>query len=160
MTANEAAFLLDGSWKLGWFQANAQNIDDFTVTYVPAKGEREATEIIGGLSMGYYITQQAWDDPKKREACVQFIMAMTTDEVVTSFGALSITALKEGTTPPSDADSLVMAALDMVRGCTGYAAAAQDGLTPTARDALFASVKDVVTGMVSAEEAIENSLKI
>ncbi len=157
---NEAAFLLDGSWKLGWIQTNAENIDNFTVTYVPAMGERKPTEIIGGLSMGYYITQQAWDDPAKREACVSFVMAMTTDEVVNSFGALSITALKEGTTPPLDADSLVMAALAMTRGSTGVAAAAQDGLTPDARVALFADVKYIVWGDKTPEEAIDDCLII
>lgn len=157
---NESAFLLDGTWKLGWIQQNAEDVDDFTVTYVPAKNERLPTEIIGGLSMGYYITRQAWDDPEKREACVEFVMAMTTDEVVSSFGALSITALKEGTTPPSDADSLVMAALAMTRGCTGIVAAAQDGLATEARDALFADVKRIVTGEITPEEAIDNSLAI
>lgn len=158
---NQAAFLLDGSWKLGWVQSNAQNLADFTVTYAPAKGERSATEIVGGLSMGYFITQQAWDDPKKREACVEFVMAMTTDEVVTSFGELSITALKEGTTPPTDADNLVLAALDMIKGCTGYAAAAQDGITPPdARDDLFADVRYVVTDEMTPQQAIEGCIVI
>lgn len=160
MTSHKAAFLLDGSWKLGWFQDNAENLDDFTITYVPAKGERKATDIVGGLSMGYYITRKAWDDPAKRQACVEFVTAMTTDEVVNAFGALSITALKNGTTPPADADSLVMAALAMTKGCTGIVMAVQDGLIPTARDALFADAKNIATGAITPGQAIENCLSI
>ena len=156
----EAAFILDGSWQVGWLQANAADINDFLVTYVPAKGERKPTDIIGGLSMGYYITKKAWDDPKKREACVEFVKAMTTDEVVSSFGALSVTALKNGTHLPDNADPLVMSALAMTKNCTGIVSAAQDLLIPDARKALFDDVVNIVTGDVSPQEAIDNSLGV
>lgn len=160
MTDNKAAFMIDGSWKIGWFQTNAADLNDFTVTYVPAKGERKATEIVGGLSMGYYITQKAWDDPEKRQACVDFILAMTTDEVVTTFGSLSVTALKNGIEAPVDADPLVLSALAMTKGCTGIVPAAQDGLSQAARIALFNDVKNIVTGTITPEEAIDNCLSI
>lgn len=155
---DQAAFLIDGSWKVGYFQDNADNIDDFTVTYVPAKGERKATDMIGGLSMGYYITRKAWDDPEKRDACVQFVQYMTTDEVVSKFGATSVTALKNGTIPPEDADSLVQAALDMTKNSTSVVAAVQDRLNKTARSYLFSAVKDVVSGKSTAAEVIDACL--
>lgn len=160
MADNKAAFAIDGSWKLGWFAENAQNIDDFTVTYVPSQGERKATDMIGGLSMGYYITKKAWDDPEKQKACVDFITAMTTDEVVSSFGATAVTALKNGTIAPSDADSLQKAALAMTKGATGVAPATQDNLKQTARTALFADVKNVATGKTTAEAAVDAALAI
>lgn len=158
MADNKAAFAIDGSWKIGWFQENAENIDDFTVTYVPSQGERKATDIVGGLSMGYYITKKAWDNPEKQAAVVDFINAMTTDEVVTTFGATSITALKNGTTAPADADSLVTAALAMTKGATGIAAATADGLNQAARNALFADVKNVATGKTTADAAVDAAL--
>lgn len=160
MTENKAAFMIDGSWKVGWFQINAEDINNFTVTYVPAKGERIATDIIGGLSMGYYITKKVWDDPAKREACVNFILAMTTDEVVSSFGSLSVTALKNGTTPIQDADSLETAALEMTKGCTAVVSAAQDALSLTARSSLFGDVAGIVAGSITPEEAIDKCLSI
>jgi len=160
MTENKAAFMLDGSWKLGWFQTNASDINDFTVTYVPAKGERKATDIVGGMSMGYYITKRAWDDPDKRQACIDFVTAMTTDEVVNTFGALSITALKNGTKLPGNADALVKDALKMTKGCTGIVLAVQDGLNPTARDMLFNDVKNIVTGKTTPQKAIDHCLAI
>lgn len=160
MLDGEAAFLLEGSWKLGWFQTNADNIDDFTVTYVPAKGERRATDIVGGMSMGYYITRAAFDDAAKRDACIEFVMAMTTDEVVNSFGALSVTALQAGTRPPDDADSLVTAALKMTKGCTGIVLAVQDGLIPDARTALFDNVKRIVAKEIAPADAIDSCLEL
>ena len=160
MLENKAAFLLDGSWQVGWLQANAEDIGDFMVTCVPAKGERKPTDIIGGLSMGYYITRKAWNDLKKREACVEFVKAMTTDEVVSSFGALSVTALRNGTKPPEDADPLVMSVLAMTKYCTSVVPAAQDMLVPAARKALFADVKNIVIGEISPEAAIDNCLAI
>ncbi|MDD3428510.1 MAG: ABC transporter substrate-binding protein, partial [Oscillospiraceae bacterium] len=143
MTDDKAAFAIDGSWKIGYFQDNAMDINDFTVTYVPGKGERKTTDLVGGLSMGYYITRKAWDDPEKRDAAVKFVEMMTTDEVVSTFGATAVTALKNGTTAPTDADALVTAALEMTKGATGIAAATEDGLSAESRAALFADIKNI-----------------
>ena len=160
MADDKAAFAIDGSWKMGWFAENTEDITNYTVTYVPGKGDRKSTDIVGGLSMGYYVTRKAWDDPAKREAAVKFVEAMTTDEVVNTFGATAITALKNGTTAPADADALVNDALAMTKGATGIAAAAQDGLNSNARAALFADIKNVVTGKTTAEQAITDCLAV
>jgi len=161
MADNEAAFAIDGSWKIGWFQENAADINDFTVTYVPGQNDRAATDLIGGLSMGYYITEKAWNDPEKREACVKFVEAMTTDDVVSLFGATAVTALKNGTTAPTDADSLVLAALAMTKDATGVASAVQDNLNQTARTELFSgSIKNIVTGSMTAADAVDGALAI
>lgn len=160
MAEDKAAFAIDGNWKMGWFRENVTNIDNYTVTYVPGKGDRKATDIIAGLTMGYYITQKAWDDPEKQKACVEFITSMTTDEVVSKFGPTSVTALKNGTIPPADADSMTNAALALTKGATGAAPAVQDGLNSNARAALFADVKNIVTGKTTAEAAIDNCLAV
>ncbi len=160
MADNKAAFAIDGSWKMGWFAENTEDVANYTVTYVPGKGDRKSTDIIGGLSMGYYITKKAWDDPEKREAAVQFVQAMTTDEVVTTFGATAITALKNGTKAPADANALQSDALVMTKNATGITAATQDGLNSDARAALFADIKNVVTGKTTAEKAITDCLAV
>ncbi|MDR1687334.1 MAG: ABC transporter substrate-binding protein [Clostridiales bacterium] len=160
MTDDSAAFMIDGSWKMGWFEENAEDISNFTVTYVPGMGERKSTDIIGGLSSGYYITRKAWDNPEKQAAAVAFVQAMTKDEVVNSFGATAITALKNGTTAPADASSLVQDALVMTKGASGVAEAAQDGLNPSARADLFGNVSNIVTGGMTAEAAIDQALAV
>lgn len=162
---DEAAFLLDGSWKVGWFQDNAEaagaDINNFTVTYFPSKEARKPTDAVGGFSMGYSITRKAWEDPAKREACVEFVTAMTTDEVAATFGELTVTALKNGIeAAEEDLDMLALSTLAMTKGCTAMVPAAQDLLKPVARDALFSSMSDIVTGKITAEQAIEDCLTL
>lgn len=61
----KAAFLVDGSWQVGHLgELYGDKIEDMAVRFVPAKGERKATEGIGGISMGYFITRKAWKDPE------------------------------------------------------------------------------------------------
>ena len=165
MLNNEAAFLLDGSWKVGWFQDTAEamevDVNNFTVTYCPSKGGRKSTDAVGGFSMGYSITKKAWDNPEKRQACVDFVTAMTTDEVAATFGELTVTALKNGVTPSGDdLDELAVSTVAMTKGCTAMVPATQDLLTPTAREALFNDIPRVVTGEITAEQAVENCLAI
>lgn len=162
---DEAAFLVDGSWKVGWFQNNAEavgaDIDNFTVTYFPSKGIRKPTDAIGGFSMGYCITKKAWDDPAKRKTCVDFITAMTTDEVTSTFGELTVTALKNGVIlSGEELGVLAESTVAMTKGCTAMVPAAQDLLSPVARDALFQDIPNIVTGKTTAEKAVENCLAL
>jgi hypothetical protein len=48
----------------------------------------------------------------------------------------------------------------MTKRCTGIVSAAQDLLGTDARGELFANVKNIVTGSVTSEEAVDESLKI
>lgn len=52
------------------------------------------------------------------------------------------------------------AALTMTKGATGVAPAVQDNLNQTARTALFADIKNIVTGKKTAEKAIDDCLAI
>ena len=162
---DEAAFLLEGSWKVGWFQDAADamgiDVDNFTVTYFPSKGERKPTDAIGGFSMGYSITRKAWSDPAKRAACVEFISAMTTDEVALTFGELTVTALKSGgITSVENLNMLAKSSIAMTKGCTAMVPATQDSLNPTARDVLFKNIPAIVTGITTAEAALAECLAI
>ena len=82
---------------------------------------------------------------------------MTTDDMVNKFAGGAPTALKSGLPEAADTDSLHAAAVTMFNGKTGMASAVQDALNQTARGVLFA-VKDVVTGTLAPEEAIETAL--
>lgn len=165
MLEDKAAFLVDGSWKVGWFQDNAEvagaDINNFTVTYFPSKGERKPTDAVGGFSMGYSITRKAWEDTAKRKACVEFVTAMTTDEVASTFGELTVTALKNGAILSGDElDELAESTIAMTKGCTAMVPATQDLLTPSARDALFTDISKIVLGNKTAEQAVEECLTI
>lgn len=72
-----------------------------------------ATDIIGGMSMGYYISRKAYENPKRYKA-VSFVEYMTSDEVVNKFATHSTTALKnQNKRDTEDLNSLQIKALWM-----------------------------------------------
>lgn len=156
----EAAFLVDGSWKVGHFsEYYEENLSDFAVSYVPAKGQRQASQAIGGISMGYFITRKAWEDPAKRDAAVQFVSHMTSDEVLSTFITTEFTALKNGV-QPTRLNALQQSAADTNAGITGVTEAVQDIITSEAKGMLFSCIPSVVTGSMTAEEAVEAALAL
>ena len=157
--SGEAAFLIDGSWKVGYFTENAEDLNDFTIAYVPGKGERSASEAIGGISMGYFITTKAWNDPDKREAAVEFVSQLTSDEVLSTFVTTEVTALVNGA-KPEGLNPLQQSAADANANITAIAGAVQDSLTAEARGDLFGNVQNVVTGKMSAEDAVASAIAL
>ena len=156
----EAAFLIDGSWKVGYFTENhADELDNYSVSFVPAKGEREATEAIGGISMGYFISRKAWDDPAKREAAVKFVEALTSDETLSTFVTTEVTALVNGA-KPAGLNELQQTAADVNAQITGIIGAVQDTISGEAKADLFGNIQKVVTGQMSAEEAVTSAIAL
>lgn len=156
----EAAFLIDGSWKVGYFNDNhGDNLGDYAISYVPAKGERKASEAIGGISMGYFITRKAWDDPAKRAAAVEFVSELTSDEVLSTFVTTEVTALVNGA-KPSGLNELQQSAADANANITGVVGAVQDIITAEAKGDLFANVQKVVSGQMTAEEAVASAIAL
>ena len=157
----KAAFLIDGSWKVGGIESMTDQIDNFTVTYVPGKGNRKTTDIIGGLSSGYYITKKAWDDLDKREAAVEFVTYMTSDEMVSKFAGVSATALKNGVAvDESQLSSLAVAGLELVKGATGMTGAVQDQIPTEARVPIFDGMPNLVVGKADISDAVSQVLEL
>lgn len=158
----KAAFAIDGSWKIGWFQEKAaDHLDDFVVSYVPAKADRKATDIIGGFSMGYYITKKAWDDADRREAAIDFIEHMTSDSVIARFSnnGVAPTALL---TPPKSEDSspFIQSASDMFRHQTSAVPAVQDLLSSEAKTVMFGGVAQVMVGAETPQALVDSVIAI
>ena len=156
----KAAFMVDGSWKVGYLSENyPDNLENFLISCVPAKGYRQATEAIGGISMGYFISRKAWDDPGKREAAVKFVSYLTSDEVLSTFVTTEVTALVNGATP-SGLNLLQQSAADANAHITGVTGPVQDTITREARADLFANIPKVVAGKMSAWEAVESAARL
>ena len=156
----DAAFLIDGSWKVNYFVENyPDSLSDYAISYVPAKGERKASEAIGGISMGYFITKKAWDDPAKQAAAVDFVKHMTSDEVMSTFVTTEVTALKNGATP-SGLNPLQQSAADANANITGVVGAVQDTISSECKTDLFANVQNVVTGKMSAADAVNSAIAL
>lgn len=156
----EAAFLIDGSWKVGYFTKNyPDDLEDFVVSYVPGKGDRPASDAIGGISMGYFITRKAWEDPEKREAAVEFVFHMTSEEVLSTFVTTEATALVNGATP-AGLNLIQQSAADANVNITGVVGAVQDTISGEAKSDLFANIQKVVTGQMTAAEAVESAMRL
>ena len=156
----DAAFLIDGSWKVGYFSGNHEDtLEDYVISYVPGKGERPASDAIGGISMGYFITRKAWEDPAKREAAVAFVSYLTSDEVLSKFVTTEVTALVNGA-KPEGLNILQQSAADANAAITGIVGAVQDTITPEAKGDLFGNIQNVVTGKMTAEEAVASAIAL
>ena len=157
---SEAAFLIDGSWKVGYFNENhGDELENYSVSFVPGKGERKATEAIGGISMGYFITRKAWDDPAKREAAVKFVETLTSDETLSTFVTTEVTALVNGA-KPAGLNALQQTAADVNAEITGVVGAVQDTISSEAKADLFGNIQKVVTGQMTAEEAVASAIAL
>lgn len=82
-----AAMRVDGSWF-----ANAIPREHWDTTIAmpfPAYAEdADPTAVIVGVSMGFYITRKAWDDPEARDAAVSFLTYLTSEESARRLGFL------------------------------------------------------------------------
>lgn len=170
-TDGKAAFLIDGSWKVGGITSACQSdaedastldkekLSKFDVTYVPGTDKRKASDLIGGLSSGYYITKKAWDDPEKRAAAVDFVEYMTSDEIVPIFSQHTASALK--TAPAVDEsvfNELQIKAMNMISKSTSFTAAVQDIFNGPCRVSTFDGMGDIVTGSKDAVDAVKEGL--
>lgn len=170
---DKAAFLVDGSWRVGSIMKACQSdsddestldvdkLNNFLVTYFPGSELRPATEIVGGFSMGYYITRKAWDNPEKREAAIQFISYMTSDKVVSDFSQYTTNALKTPVVIEAERNnSLQMSAIEMMLGKTGLTGAVQDYYEGECRLSTFDGMPEIVTGKIVSLEAVQEGLDI
>jgi raffinose/stachyose/melibiose transport system substrate-binding protein len=151
----EAAFMLDGSWRVGAIEDLGIS-DDFAVTFVPGTETRRTTDIISGLSSGYYITRKAWEDPEKREAAVDFVSFMTSDEKVSEFAEVTATALSDGV--QIDRESLspfYLSCLNMVESATGSSEAVQDYVPTNLRAPIFENMSGIVRGVKDIPAAVD-----
>lgn len=173
-TDGKAAFLIDGSWKVGGIVGACQSdpedpatldqakLDKFDVTYVPTTGDaRKATDLLGGLSMGYYISTKAWEDPDKRAAAVSFVTYMTSDEIVPVFAQHTASALKNApAVDESQFNSLQVKSMAMMSGATSLTGAVQDIFQGDCRVSTFDGMPEIVTGKVAAVDAVAEGLAV
>lgn len=172
-TDGKAAFLIDGSWKVGGIVGACQSDPDdpatldeeklakFDVTYVPGKGDRKATDLIGGITSGYYITRKTWEDPKKQATAVNFVEYMSSDSIVPIFAQHAASALKNA--PEVDTaqfNALQIKSMDMMAGATSLTGVLQDLFQGDCRVPTFDGMPEIVTGRVSAEDAVAEGLDI
>ena len=157
----KSAFYLDGSWKMGGIKEGTDDIDNFTVTYVPGNVDRKSTDIIGGLSSGWYISTKCWEDEAKRDAAVSLVEKFISDETVSAFAGTATTALKNGAEiDESSLTNLEKDALAMPKDTTGITGAVQDLVTQDERAPIFDNMPQIVEGQTEITDALQEMLDI
>ena len=88
-----------------------------------------------------------------------FVEHMPSDDVMSTFVTTEVTALKNGAAP-SGLNPLQQSAADANANITGVVGAVQDTITSEAKMDLFGNVQNVVTGAMSAEDAVASAIAL
>ena len=79
----EAAMILEGNWFLASIEDQKNTI---VIPFPQVENSAEAYGVaIGGMSSGFYITKRAFNNPQKRDAVVQYVMAQTNEKAVQKY---------------------------------------------------------------------------
>ncbi len=130
-----AAMQFDGSWFANTLPESA--MDTTAVLPVPSGGGA----VIGGVSMGFYLTRRAWDDPTRRDAAVGLLAWLTAPEHVARLGTEQISG------------ALAASVEAMLSGASAMLGPMQDDMNKDAREEwLLGCVPAVADGRMTAEE--------
>ena len=142
----KAAMQIDGSWFAGTLSAEA--MDTTAVLPVPAYAEGAGGAVIGGTSMGFYLTRCAWDSPR-RDAAVALFAHLT--------GSESRAVLGRGQAGGKLGDS----AAALLAGAGQLSSPIQDAMSMAARETwLLDCIVPVAMGAMTPEECWERVMAL
>lgn len=156
----KAAMQLDGNWRIGGI-TDQENV--VAIAFPGIKDQKaQKGAMVGGISSGFYITKKAWEDPAKREAAVKFVEAHTSKDGVTKYwvagGATGKAAVE--VEPISDMTKLAVSALEYSNSATTISSPTDSRIDPEAYKYIIANVVKISTGAVSAEDVLNEALKL
>lgn len=142
-----AAMQLDGSWfangipEASWDTTKVIPFPTFT-------DDADPTAILGGISMGFYLSRQAWEDPARRDAAVDLLAYLTSYD-----NSMLLGGYKYG-------GELLKSSYQMLNAANVLISPTQDAMRPEVRlGNWFAQIPDLVEGKVDAlaiwEEVME-----
>jgi raffinose/stachyose/melibiose transport system substrate-binding protein len=135
----KAAMQLDGSWFANSIQQASW--DNTTVIPFPTYSkDADPTAFIGGVSMGFYLSRKAWDDPAKRDAAVSLLAYLTTGDNAKKLGGFSF------------GGSLLEDSYTMLNNANVMLSPIQDEMTAEARSLWFSKVPALVDGTADPTE--------
>ena len=134
----KAAMQFDGSWFANTLPE--ANMDTTRVLPVPVAGG-DGGAVIGGVSMGFYLTRRAWNDPLRRDAAVELLAWLTAPENLARLSAEQTSgALRES-------------AQALLEGAGSLLGPVQDDMNKAAREAwLLECVPAVAEGRMTPDE--------
>jgi len=137
----EAAMQFDGSWFLSRIPEETMN-SIVVVPFPVYAAAADPTALVGDMSMGFYITRAAWNDPQRREAAVSLLEALTAEDMLSKLGGQRAE------------DILGESIQAMLAGATQLCKPVGERMRPEAHEALFAGIPGVASGAKSAAELL------
>lgn len=136
----KAAMQIDGSWFANSIPEDG--MDTTIVMPMPAyDDDADPHAFIGGVSMGFYLTRSAWEDPQRREAAVRLLACLTSDGNALKLGGYGFTG------------RLLESSLEMLKWEKSMLRPLQDDMSKEARETwLLECVAAVADGTMTAEE--------
>ncbi|MBQ8110712.1 MAG: extracellular solute-binding protein [Clostridia bacterium] len=142
-----AAMQIDGSWFGN--SIYAENMDTTAVMPVPALDGVDGGGIIGGVSMGFYLTRRAWDDPNCRDAAVALLAWLTRQDNLARLGTEQISG------------ALARSAEEMLSGAKALYKPIQDDMNRDARERwLLECVPAVASGEMTPEDCWRSVMEL
>lgn len=153
----QAAMQLDGSWYAG----GIPDQDNTVLVTFPVIPDGKASEgaMVGGISVGFYITKKAWEDPDKRDAAVKFVMAHTNKESVTLYWGGNGQAAC-AVEPLDTMTALGVSGLEYSSAASSISAPTDARLSQEAYSTLIAGIVDVSTGAKTSTDLLNEVLAI
>lgn len=154
--SKKAAMIIDGDWSVAY----VRDTENTAVVNFPADPERprKSTDLISGFSMGFYITQKAWNDSTKREAAVAFVQFLTTNDSIlrlnVSGAAMPIAGFTTGDSDQSNITPLRLSIDSLNENTTAFVGAVADKFRPEAREWLFSQILPLAKSEVTAEDLL------
>jgi raffinose/stachyose/melibiose transport system substrate-binding protein len=146
-STKRAAMQVDGSWFANGLPPG--NMDTTVVIPFPAYApEADPTTSIGGVSMGFYLSRSAWNDPEKRDAAVDLLHFLSTGDNAAALGGFIFTG------------KLLDSSYQMVNNAKFMNAPIQDVMSPEARAAWFGSIPGIAEGTIAPARMWESVMKM
>ena len=144
----KAAMQIDGSWFANGIPASS--MDSTIVMPFPTYAEdADPTAFIGGVSMGFYLTRKAWDDPAKRDLAVQLLAFLTNADSAAKLGGYQFSG------------KLLESSYEMINNANYMLSPFQDSMTKEAREAwLLGCISSIADGSMTAAECWEKVMAL
>ncbi|MDD3335242.1 MAG: extracellular solute-binding protein [Eubacteriales bacterium] len=142
----KAAMQVDGSWFAN--SLPALNMETTAVLPFPSMLQSEKPAYLFGVSMGFYLSRSAWDDPTRRDAAVDLLRYLTTGDNAAALGVYNIS------------DQLLASYHAMVEGDVRPCAPIQDAMRQDARGKWFSLIPGIADGTVEPEQMWEEVMEM
>lgn len=142
-----AAMQLEGSWFANGMPQ--ERMDSVIVLPFPAYApQADPDAFVGGVSMGFYLTRAAWENPQTRDAAVDLLAFLTTGENAAALGGYTFSG------------RLLESCLAMTTDPGHMNPPLQDAMDPAARAHWFACIPGVAEGSMEASALWEQVMAL